>query len=149
MSHQKQFETFNKDGLEYISMSYPGTNGTVNPLYTGGLFHCYMLDENICNFRGVRLSFFRNLYKKNGCMFCKQWRPWSDAAFCGIWSGSALFAKVPILGYPVYKGLNFKWEYFAVHLRQFIGNRYWILQPLEFHILKQSKHHKLLIKMKQ
>ena len=25
---------------------------------------------------------------------CKQWRPWSDAAFCGIWSGSALFAYV-------------------------------------------------------
>ena len=24
-----------------------------NPLYTGGLFHCYMLDESICQFRGV------------------------------------------------------------------------------------------------
>ena len=24
-----------------------------NPLYTGGLFHCYMLDESICHFRGV------------------------------------------------------------------------------------------------
>ena len=25
----------------------------------------------------------------------KQWRSWSDAAFCGVWSGSALFAYVP------------------------------------------------------
>ena len=23
----------------------------------------------------------------------KQWRPWSDAAFCGVWSGSTLFAN--------------------------------------------------------
>ena len=27
------------------------------------------------------------------CMYGKQCRPWSDAAFCGIWSGSTLFAK--------------------------------------------------------
>ena len=26
----------------------------INPLYAGGLFHCYMLDMSICNFRGVR-----------------------------------------------------------------------------------------------
>ena len=26
----------------------------INPLYTGGLFHCYLLDESICHFRGVR-----------------------------------------------------------------------------------------------
>ena len=25
---------------------------------------------------------------------CKQCRPWSDALFCGVWSGSALFANV-------------------------------------------------------
>ena len=25
-----------------------------NPLYTGRLFHCYMLEESICHFRGVR-----------------------------------------------------------------------------------------------
>ena len=24
-----------------------------NPLYTGGLFHCYMLEESICHFRAV------------------------------------------------------------------------------------------------
>ena len=26
-----------------------------NPLYTGGHFHCYMLDKSICHFRGVGL----------------------------------------------------------------------------------------------
>ena len=30
----------------------PGTE-VVNPLYTGRLLHCYMLDESICRFRGV------------------------------------------------------------------------------------------------
>ena len=24
-----------------------------NPLYTGGFFHCYMLEESNCHFRGV------------------------------------------------------------------------------------------------
>ena len=25
----------------------------INPLYTGGLFDCCMLDESICHFRGI------------------------------------------------------------------------------------------------
>ena len=29
-----------------------------NPLYTGGLFHFYRLDESICYFRGVGLFCF-------------------------------------------------------------------------------------------
>ena len=28
----------------------------------------------------------------------EQWRPWSDAAFCDVWSGSALFGYVPKKG---------------------------------------------------
>ena len=28
----------------------------------------------------------------------KQWRPWSDAAFCRVWAGSALFTYVPLKG---------------------------------------------------
>ena len=28
----------------------------------------------------------------------QQWRPWSDATFCGVWSGFALFAYVPQKG---------------------------------------------------
>ena len=34
----------------------------------------------------------------------KQWRPWSDAALCNVWSGSALFAYVPQKGHQVYLG---------------------------------------------
>ena len=26
---------------------------SLNPLYTAGLFHCYMLDDSICHFRAV------------------------------------------------------------------------------------------------
>ena len=33
------------------------------------------------------------------CMYGKQWRPCSDAAFCGIWSGSTLFAKAYLSQY--------------------------------------------------
>ena len=29
------------------------------------------------------------------CSVSKQWRTWSDAAECGVWSGYALFADVP------------------------------------------------------
>ena len=29
------------------------TMNLINPLYTGGLFHCYMLDESIYQFMGV------------------------------------------------------------------------------------------------
>ena len=36
--------------------------------------------------------------KKNGWTICKKWRTWSDAAFCGVWSGSALFANDPFTG---------------------------------------------------
>ena len=42
---------------------------------------------------------------KNGLTICKQLRPWSDATFCGVWSGSALFA-VPFYGSPDYNGLT-------------------------------------------
>ena len=34
----------------------------------------------------------------------KQWRPWSFVAFCGVWSGSALFVYVP------QKDVMFKWD---------------------------------------
>ena len=42
--------------------------------------------------------------EKNGQTICKQWRTWSDATFCGIWSGSALFAKYPFTGLPTTMG---------------------------------------------
>ena len=40
--HRKQFAIFER--------AHP----FLNPLYTGGLFHCYVFDESICHFRVVR-----------------------------------------------------------------------------------------------
>ena len=45
--------------------------------------------------------------EKNGYTICKQWRPWSDAAFCGIWAGSTLFTNYSFYGFPDYNGLSF------------------------------------------
>ena len=45
------------------------------------------------------------MYLKYCCMYGKQCGPWSDAAFCGIWSGSTLFAKVYLSQY-----LGLLWE---------------------------------------
>ena len=42
-------------------------------------------------------------WEKNDWTICKQWRPWSEAAFCGIWSGSPLFANYPFRGLPTTK----------------------------------------------
>ena len=41
---------------------------------------------------------------KNGLTICKQWRPLSDAAFCSVWSGSALFASYSFTGLPTTTG---------------------------------------------
>ena len=93
-----------------------------NQLYTGGLFHFYMLGESICNFRGVRF-FYYILYFWWKILFANsvQCRLWSDTTLCGhfIW-GSALPHYVafgfgvctvclwPIHRFPGKNGLNFK-----------------------------------------
>ena len=45
-----------------------GHNDTklISPLYTGGFFHCFMLDESICHFRSIRsiLSLLFHFYWK-------------------------------------------------------------------------------------
>ena len=45
-------------------------------------------------FRYVRL-YDLDIPRENDWTICKEWRPWSDAAFCGVWSGAALFASYP------------------------------------------------------
>ena len=54
-----------------------------------------ILEESIFDCRHVRL-YYVYIPIKNGWTICKQWRPYSDSAFCGIWSGSALFASYTI-----------------------------------------------------
>ena len=41
-----------------IFVNIADSDEIVNPLYTGGLFHCYILDKSICHFRGVRYILF-------------------------------------------------------------------------------------------
>ena len=47
------------------------------------------------------------MYLKYCCMYGKQCRPWSDAAFCGVWSWSTQFAKAYL---SQYVGLLRYWQ---------------------------------------
>ena len=43
-------------------------NVVLNPLYTGGLFHCYMLDESICHLGMSGLfCFFYSIFDGKSC----------------------------------------------------------------------------------
>ena len=45
------FFFFTKGNISCLSVCFTGS--VLNPLYTNGHIHCYMLDESICYFRGV------------------------------------------------------------------------------------------------
>ena len=60
--------------------------------------HPYQLGESISNFRVVGWYFFFFIQFLEETSVSKQLNPWSDAAFCGVWSGSDLFAYVPLKG---------------------------------------------------
>ena len=47
----------------------------------------------------------------------KQWRSWSDATFCGVWSWSALFAYVPQKGRQAYMGENISNRIYMFNVR--------------------------------
>ena len=74
---------------------YP--NATVfqkfNPHLPCGFIHPDQFDGSISNLRGVwcTCSFLFYFFIQIHC------RPWSEAAFCDIWSGSILFAYVPFM----------------------------------------------------
>ena len=73
--------------VAWILKLYPGYDTDqfiLNPLYTGGLFHCYMLDKFVCHFRGVRpiLSLIVFLMKNP---VSKQSRPRSGGTSCKYW----------------------------------------------------------------
>ena len=75
-----------------------------NPLYTGRLFHCYMLDKSICQFRASGLFFVTSiLFLMENAVSIKS-RPRSDPTLCGVISGSAIFAYYPSTGVQVRMG---------------------------------------------
>ena len=63
-----------------------------------------LLEESNFNFRYVRL-WDLNFPREKWLYYMQKWRPWSDAAFCGVWSGFALFASYPFYGFPDYNVL--------------------------------------------
>ena len=41
---------------------------SLNPLYAGGLFYCYMLDEAICHFRDIgSVLLFYSIFDERSC----------------------------------------------------------------------------------
>ena len=71
------------------------------PFMPSGFFYLNSLGQSISSKRGVWLLFIITTVYRNSCTLCKQCRPWSDVVFCGIWSGSTLFANVPFKGCQV------------------------------------------------
>ena len=66
---------------------------SVYPFTPNWLF--YLASSNRSNIMGVRLIFIITMIYRNTWILYKQCRLWSGAAFCGVWSESTLFGKVP------------------------------------------------------
>ena len=60
-----------------VRIEYIGTPYLLVILFLNNPFYYFMMCLKYC------------------CMYGKQYRPWSDAAFCSVWSGSTLFATCP------------------------------------------------------
>ena len=72
----------------------------VNPLKTEWTRPHYLLEDSIFDFRYARQVIWI-FQEKNGWTIGKQWRrgdPDQTQRFCGVWSGSALFANYPFMG---------------------------------------------------
>ena len=57
------------------------------------------------NIRSGWWDFIVTMFYSNSCPNCKQYRPWSDAMFCGIWSGSTV-CQCPFYGTQGINGLK-------------------------------------------
>ena len=84
------FENVINLGLFLYWKSQEDSLANIDPFFPNGLCYPYELEEPIFCFRGVSFLFYfeqKFLYAKS--------RPWSEAAFCGILSGSVLFTYEP------------------------------------------------------
>ena len=100
---KKKKNTFNISKQIFWNVEVVGSNPMLGTPVV--LTHIWLMDFSIpINW----MSPFQNLGMSGVFFFfflikfpvSKQCRPWSDAAFCGIWSWSALFAYVPKNGTP-------------------------------------------------
>ena len=67
-----------------------------------GISHRYQLEQSISVLRDVGWYFFIFIQILIENSASKRWRSRPDTAFCGVWSGSALFAYVPENGHQTY-----------------------------------------------
>ena len=72
--------------------------GFLNPFMPSGFFYFESLDRSISSRRDVWFIFIITMLYRNSCIKRKQCRHSSDAAFCGVLSGSTLFANIPFGG---------------------------------------------------
>ena len=70
----------------------------LNPFMPSGPLYLKSLDRSVSYIRGVWLVFIITMFLKKIWTYHKHCRPWSDAVFRGVWSGSTLFANVPFMG---------------------------------------------------
>ena len=68
-----------------------------NSFMSNWLFYLNSFDWFISNRKDVWLTFIFTAFYRNSYIWCKQCRPWSDAAYCGVWSGSSPFASAPFI----------------------------------------------------
>ena len=68
-------------------------------LTPSGLFY-NSLDQSVSSSRCL-VSFYSKNFNRNSYIYCKQCRPWSEAAVCNILSGSTVFANYPFGGFQI------------------------------------------------
>ena len=85
---------------KYIQPFWLGSPGDTkhgslfNLFKPNGMVHSCQLDQTISDLRVVGgISYLHSNFNRTWCK--QQWRPCFDAAFYGVWSGSALFVFVP------------------------------------------------------
>ena len=78
-----------------IYLKYLDTLSPFSTLFTLNIGTPYLLNHTCPKIWNTCSPFYYLLMcLKYCCMYDKQCWPWSDATFCGIWSGSTLFLKV-------------------------------------------------------
>ena len=100
----------------------------INPHLPSRPVHPYQLEESISNFGGVWHTFFIFILFRIDVPVSKQWSPWSDAMFCGVWSGSALFAYIPKMGWLIHSCCIFFYVSFPNFLILIDGSNDWSIQ---------------------
>ena len=77
----------------------------------------------------IPITVLYTLFYRIYCISCKQCRPWSDTAFCGVWSGSA------VCQWPVYRTLDINGLRATSHQFRFWSSSCFAVANLIYYIL--------------